>query len=108
MVKKIIPAMVLLGAVACTPLAQKEDPYKISASEACHAPLRPIGVSEEGAISNYYAKRDKFMDCVRHEDPSTPGYQSDLDQSLAMIGDDQFQGANIEQQQTRGAIGPLR
>ena len=93
---------------ACTPLAQPSDPYKFSAGEACHAPIRPVGVSDSGAISTYYAGRDKFMDCVNHEDPSTPGYQSDLDQSLAMIGDDQFQGANIEQQDTRGVLGRAR
>ena len=92
MAKMMALTMLALIVVACTPIAQPADPYKFLAGDACHAPIKPIGVSDTGAISNYYASRDKFMDCVQSEDHSSPTYQSDLDQSLAMIGDNQFPG----------------
>ncbi len=96
MVKKIIMTMALLSIAGCTPIAPAND-YKLTAGDACHAPLRPMQYADQGAISKYQVQRQKFMDCVHNEDPSSPSYQSDLAQSLAMVGDDQTQGVNIIQ-----------
>jgi hypothetical protein len=92
--------MALLLLAACTPIKPVND-YKFSAGNACMAPVKPVGYSDMGAISNYQAKRDKFIDCVAHEDPSSPSYQSDLAQSKAMIGDDQLGIVDTVQRHTR-------
>ncbi len=76
--------------------------------DACTAPVRPVGNGDSGAISNYQAARDKFMDCVRHEaDTDKEKFQHDLDMSLAAIGDDPSQQTDIIQQETRGAANRL-